>query len=63
LFRLSAEEIDAGTESISINEVALNADPRINFRVELSGLQPGSAYFTRYRVSRRVVDEKGLLTK
>jgi hypothetical protein len=61
-FYLSDEEISAGTERV-VNELALNANPRIRFRVELSGLRryKDGVWFSHYRVSRRFVDGKGLL--
>jgi hypothetical protein len=57
---MPSAEITTGTVNNRVYEVALNADSRICFEVELSGLKRYSrgAYFTRYRVSRRMKKEK-----
>jgi hypothetical protein len=58
-FKLSVEEINTGIESMA-HEVALNSDSRVSFRIELSELERSwdDAYFTHFRVRRRIVAKK-----
>jgi hypothetical protein len=57
-FELSEAEIAGATANSVVYEVALDVDPLVRFRVELSVLKRGvfgASYFSRFRVSRRIV--------